>query len=119
MLIVEDEPLVRDVAISSLGQQGYKLLEAANGVDALRIAGEYPDGEIAVMVADIVMPLVGGRELAARMTSLHPAMKIIFASGYSDDESVQPEMRDNNIAFLRKPFRPGELARKVRAVLDV
>ncbi|HAL47060.1 MAG: response regulator [SAR202 cluster bacterium] len=102
----------------SLRRQGYKLLVAANGSDALQIAKTYSDGEIAVMVTDLVMPLMGGRELANQITAAHPNIKIIFTSGYSDDETIQQEMSSNDVTFLKKPFAPAELARIVRTTLD-
>ena len=82
------------------------MLVAANGSDALQIAKTYSDGEIAVMVTDLVMPLMGGRELANQITAAHPNIKIIFTSGYSDDETIQQEMSSNDVTFPKSHLRP-------------
>ncbi|MAF53682.1 MAG: response regulator [SAR202 cluster bacterium] len=118
VLVVEDEPLVREIATSTLHRQGYNMLVAGNGLDALRIVDQSALGAISLVVTDVVMPLMGGKELAERLAECHPLIKVMFTSGYTDDQFSQAEMISERAAFVRKPFKPAELARKVREVLD-
>ncbi|HAL47050.1 MAG TPA: hybrid sensor histidine kinase/response regulator, partial [Dehalococcoidia bacterium] len=91
---------------------------AGNGLDALRIVDQSALGAISLVVTDVVMPLMGGKELAERLAECHPLIKVMFTSGYTDDQFSQAEMISERAAFVRKPFKPAELARKVREVLD-
>ena len=118
VLVVEDEPLVRDVATMALNQQGYRLLEAGNGVDALRIVDEYDGGEISLVVTDVVMPLMGGKELAKQLALRHPHIKVLFTSGYTDDQFLSGGMTGDPLPFVMKPYRRADLANEVRELLD-
>jgi two-component system cell cycle sensor histidine kinase/response regulator CckA len=118
VLLVEDDELVRNVAIAVLSQQGYNLLVASNGHDALLLAQEHEDQQIELLLTDIVMPLMGGRELANRFKNIYPGTKILYVSGYTDGFSIDQDVVKNEAAFLRKPFTLEELTQKFREVLD-
>ena len=116
VLLVEDEDAVRALAREVLRRHGYVVLEARHGVDALRIAERHGD-DIHLMVTDIVMPHMSGRDLAERLSSARPGMKVLFMSGYTDHALMHRELTPGS-AFLQKPFTPEGFARKVRSVLD-
>jgi two-component system, cell cycle sensor histidine kinase and response regulator CckA len=116
VLLVEDEDAVRALAREVLRRHGYIVLEARHGVDALRVAERHPD-TIHLMVTDVVMPHMSGRELAERLGTVRPTMKVLFMSGYSDHALMHRELGPGS-AFLQKPFTPEVFARKVRHVLD-
>ena len=116
VLLVEDEDAVRALAREVLRRHGYVVLEARHGVDALRVAERHAD-EIHLLVADVVMPHMSGRELAERLATVRPAMKILFMSGYADHTLVHDDVTPN-AGFLQKPFTPEVLARRVRRILD-
>ena len=116
VLLVEDEDVLRGLLAKFLRLYGYTVLEARHGGEALLIC-ERHQGPIHLMVTDVVMPQMSGRELADRLTPLRPEMKIIYMSGYTEDALVQHGVADLSVAFLQKPFKPVELARQVRAVL--
>ncbi|PYM72780.1 MAG: hypothetical protein DME10_11755 [Candidatus Rokuibacteriota bacterium] len=117
VLLVEDEDDVRAVARESLARYGYTVLEARDGEEALRIAGA-ESGHIDVMVTDVVMPGMNGRELAKRLLAIRPGTRVLYVSGYTDDALSQHGILDQELAFLAKPFAPETLARSVRQVLD-
>jgi len=117
VLLVEDETLVRSLVQRVLGHQGYTVLEAAAGEEALAVAAAH-GGEIHLLVTDVVMPGVGGRELARRLSVVRPRTRVLYLSGYSDDAVVRHGMLDPGTFFLQKPFTPAVLLRKVREVLD-
>jgi CheY-like chemotaxis protein len=117
VLVVEDVAAVRGVACEMLRRHGYTVLEAADAATALRLAGNH-DGEIQLLLTDVVMPDASGRELADRLVNLRPRMKVLYMSGYTDDAVVRHGVLQEGIAFLQKPFTPESLARKLRAVLD-
>ena len=96
---------------------GYQVLEAQQGAEALEISGQH-HGPIHLMVTDVVMPGMSGRELAQRLTFLRPDMRVLYMSGYTDDAIVRHGVLDAGMAFIAKPFTPDALAAKVRAVLD-
>src|SRR5262245_1009905 len=116
VLLVEDEDAVRALAREVLRRQGYVVLEARHGVDALRPAERHPD-EIHLMITDVVMPHMSGRELAERLCAARPTMKVLFMSGYTDHALMNRALAPGS-SFLQKPFTPETLARKVRQVLD-
>jgi CheY-like chemotaxis protein len=118
VLLVEDNESVRAVARETLGRLGYRVLEAANGQEALEIAAGHGNA-ISVVVTDVVMPAMSGRELAQRLTARNPRMKVVFMSGYTDDPSVRPEAPRPGMAYIPKPFTPAHLGRTLRDVLDV
>jgi PAS domain S-box-containing protein len=116
ILIVEDEPILRELATLTLRKNGYTVLEAGNGVDALQVAVEY-SGEIDLLVTDAVMPQMGGKELAERLRRTRPKIRVLLASGYAEDRYVGNQALLQNAAFLPKPFTPRALTDKVREVL--
>lgn len=118
VLLVEDEEVVREMAMEILQECGYKVLQAEDGVEALRLARQYT-GEIHLMLTDVVMPKMSGRELADQITHLRPHLKVLYMSGYTDDAIVHHGVLDEGTAFLAKPFSMDALARKVREMLDV
>ncbi len=117
ILLVEDETAVRELVRDALTARGYTVLEAHHGNDALRICEHYA-GAIHLMVTDVVMPEMSGRELADRLARIHPTMKVLYMSGYTDNAVVHHGVLDLGTAFLQKPFSPAVLTRKVREVLD-
>jgi two-component system cell cycle sensor histidine kinase/response regulator CckA len=117
VLIVEDDEHVRRLAQISLVSSGYRVLEATDGEKALQIAKDHSD-PIDILVTDLVMPRMNGRELAERISLERPSLKILFTSGYTDDAVVRHGILQEGVAFLQKPFAPGTLAQKVRDVLD-
>jgi PAS domain S-box-containing protein len=117
VLVAEDEPAVRAMAARVLRQQGYRVLEAANGDEALRIARQ-PAEPIALLLTDMVMPQMGGKTLAEQVARLRPAIRVLFMSGYTDTAIIQHSQTQPRSAFLQKPFSPATLVRKVREVLD-
>ncbi len=118
ILLVEDEVSVRDLTARTLRKQGYTVLEAANGEEALRIVREQAETEIDLLLSDVVMPQMGGKELVDRLTILRSNIKILLTSGYVDDTIINDSVLEANMPFLQKPFSPAVLVRKVREVLD-
>ena len=117
VLLVEDEAAVRKVARMGLEKQGYTVLEAANGVEAMRQA-EACRGPIHLVVTDVIMPELGGRELIERLGAARPDTRVLFMSGYTDDAIVRHGVLQAGIPFLEKPFTPRALVGAVRRVLD-
>jgi len=118
VLVVEDEPSVRSLATHILRHQGYRVLDAADGEEAMHIAHEHTEDEIHLLLTDVVMPRMGGKELADRLKTLRPSVKVLFISGFPDDAIAHHGILAPGIAFLQKPFSPAALAQKVREVLD-
>jgi len=116
VLLVEDEDAVRALAREVLRRQGYVVLEARHGLDALRVAERHQD-PIHLLVTDVVMPHMSGRDLARRLADARPNMKLLFISGYTDHAVVHRDLTPGS-AFLQKPFTPENFAQKVRSVLD-
>lgn len=117
VLIVEDEPAVRDLEIAILQRCGYRVLEATNGQEALQRVAQHPE-TIHLLVTDVVMPHMGGRELAEQVMQCCPDCRVLFLSGYTDDAILHHGVQSAEYAFLQKPFAPSTLAQTVRAVLD-
>jgi len=116
VLLVEDEEIVRKLAVRVLDELGYRVLQAGNGDEAITLAlgcGERID----LLLTDVVMPGMSGRELANRLTQVHPGTRVLFTSGYTDDAIVHHGVLDEGVAFLGKPYTLSALARKVREVL--
>jgi two-component system cell cycle sensor histidine kinase/response regulator CckA len=116
-LLVEDEEMVRDLACRILAGQGYTVLEARHSDEALLLSEKY-EGPIHLLVTDVVMPGMRGGELAERLASSRPDMKVLYVSSYTDNAIVNQGMLNPGVAFLQKPFTPANLAYKVREVLD-
>lgn len=117
VLLVEDEEIVRDMTRKSLELTGYKVLEAASGGEAMMICESHADA-IQLLLTDVVMPEMSGRELAECLKKVRPEMKTLYMSGYTDEAIVNHGILAPNTAFLEKPFTPDSLARKLREVLD-
>ena len=99
-----------------LQSNGYSVLDASNGKEALTLSRLH-DGVIDLMLTDVVMPKLGGRELAESLSGTRPEMRVLYMSGYTDDAIVHHGVLDGRAAFLQKPFTPDDLARKIREVL--
>jgi PAS domain S-box-containing protein len=117
ILLVEDEPVVRELARRTLHEQGYKVLTASNGIEAMRLLEGQAAARIDLLLTDVIMPKMGGRELAERLTALRAEVKVLFMSGYTDDAVIQHAILEHGAAFLQKPFSPAALLNKVYAVL--
>ncbi len=117
ILVVEDEELVRHLVVRILERQGYRVLSAAAGDEALTLAADFEE-PIHLLVTDVVMPRMTGDELARRLLVERPALRVVFVSGYTEDTVVHHGVLDAGVNFLEKPFTHEGLARKVREVLD-
>jgi two-component system cell cycle sensor histidine kinase/response regulator CckA len=117
VLLVEDEDLVRHLTREILARNGYQVIEAADGVAALRICEEYP-GPIHLMVTDVVMPRLSGRELVEQIQPCRPDMRVLYLSGYSEEAIERQGQLTEGIDLLPKPFTPGVLTAKIREILD-
>ncbi len=117
ILVVEDEAAVRKLAVSVLASGGYTVLEAGSPADGLDLEARHP-GRIDLLLTDVVMPGMSGREMAERLVARRPEMKVLFMSGYVDDAIASHGVLKPGIHLLRKPFAPASLAREVREVLD-
>jgi len=117
VLIVEDEDLVRALASRSLRERGYRVIEARQGAEALRQLEQEP-GTVDLVISDVVMPEMGGRELARRLATLRPSLPVLFISGYTGEDVIQRGLLEPGAPFQQKPFTPDGLARKVREMLD-
>jgi CheY-like chemotaxis protein len=117
VLVVEDDAAVRGLTRHILLKAGYAVLEAAGGDEALRVAAGH-SGPVHLLVTDVVMPRMGGREVAERLVGSRPGVKVLFLSGYTDDAVVRHGILQAEVAFLQKPFSPASLTTKVREVLD-
>jgi len=116
VLLVEDDESLRPLMRRVLEKHGYAVLEARHGKDAMRVAGGH-GGAVDLVITDVVMPEMGGRELAERLASARPSSKILFVSGYTDDVVIRQGILDKGRPFLQKPFTPQELLTKAREVL--
>jgi DNA-binding NtrC family response regulator len=114
---VEDEAEVRTLSREVLVQLGYRVLAVAEVAEARRLA-ELPQSGIGLLVTDVVMPQMSGPELAAELRARVPGLRVLYVSGYTSEALSSRGISPSDIALLQKPFTPGELARKVRDVLD-
>ena len=117
ILLAEDSECLREMAQEYLESLGYTVIAAVTGEKALQSAKSF-DGPIHLLLTDVVMPGMSGPELANRLASLRPGMKIIFTSGYTDDAIARQGLLDPNVVFIQKPYRPRALAKKIRQVLN-
>jgi signal transduction histidine kinase len=118
LLVVEDEPSVRHLAQGVLKAQGYDVLTAPNGQDALRVAREHKGQPIALVITDVIMPRMGGKVMAEWLKIAYPDLKVLFTSGYTEDTIAHHGVLDGGVEFLPKPYTPATLTRKVRKLLD-
>jgi len=118
LLVVEDEPSVRHLARRVLEAQGYTVLSAPNGQDALHTARDHKESPIRLVVTDVIMPLMGGKVMAEWLKTTNPDLKILFTSGYTDDAITHHGVMEAGMQFLPKPYTPATLVRKVREMLD-
>src|SRR5262249_36583841 len=116
-LLVEDEDGVRAFAGHILRSLGYRVLDARRAADAMALCQDL-DRTIDMLVTDVVMPEMGGRQLADHLLALRPGIKILFLSGYTNDPVIRHGVLTSKVAFLQKPFTPTTLGLKVREVLD-
>jgi two-component system cell cycle sensor histidine kinase/response regulator CckA len=117
ILLVEDEEAVRRLSAKVLERAGYRVLSAADGAEAIR-AADVHDGDIDLLVTDVVMPGMSGTQLAAAFRTRNPEIRVLFVSGYTPDAVLRHGVREGELAFLQKPFSPAALASRVREVLD-
>jgi CheY-like chemotaxis protein len=118
LLLVEDEPAVRHLAVNSLRSLGYEVLSASNGQDGLHVAQSRKGKPIRLVITDVIMPRMGGKVMAEWLKASFPDLKILFTSGYTDDAIAHHGVLDAGVDFLPKPYTPSILAHKVRAMLD-
>jgi PAS domain S-box-containing protein len=118
VMLVEDEDMVRKLASELLVDAGYTVLEANGGEEAIKLCTQH-SAPIDLLITDVVMPKMSGKQVAEQLLVLHPETKVLFMSGYTDEAIVHHGMIDSNIAFIQKPFSERALAQKIRDVLDV
>ena len=118
ILLVEDDPALREMAATLLRRLGYTVLAAADGVEALSLKQQPDTGHIDLMFTDVVMPHMSGKELADRVRASYPHTRILFTSAYTENAIVHQGVLNKGVALLQKPFTPSALARKLREVLD-
>jgi CheY-like chemotaxis protein len=117
ILLVEDEAALRRIVGEMLARLGYTIVEAPDSRSAEKLAADYGK-PIQLLLTDVVMPDLGGRELALRLKAVRRELKVLFMSGYADDTIVQQGVLETGAAYLQKPFTPDALASKIREVLD-
>jgi CheY-like chemotaxis protein len=117
ILVAEDQAGIRTLIRSSLARYGYRILLASDGEQALQMAREHGH-PIHLLLTDVVMPVIGGRELSQQLRLTHPETRVLYMSGYTDDAVSRHGVLEPHVAFLEKPFVPQALARKIRQVLD-
>jgi two-component system, cell cycle sensor histidine kinase and response regulator CckA len=115
VLVVDGNPDVRSIAVDILEHLGYLVLQAGNGSEAIQVVTSHP-GKIDILLTDLIMPGMGGRELSEKIHELRPQVRILFMSGYSEDEELQRQVREDGVAFIQKPFTHTELREKIRGL---
>jgi CheY-like chemotaxis protein len=118
VLLVEDEPSVRHLACDVLEAQGYRVLQAANGQEGLRVARDFKGQPIGLVITDVIMPVMGGKAMVDWLRTGYPNLKILFTSGYTDESVTGSGMLKTGADFLPKPYSPATLVCKVREMLD-
>ncbi len=116
ILLVEDEPAVRSLMVNILASYGYQILEAADGIDALEIFDQHAE-KIDLLITDLIMPRMSGRELAEKINQINPKLPVLFSSGYSDDRSIYKKLPNKRVDFIHKPFKTETLGHKIRELL--
>ncbi len=117
LLVVEDESVLRNLLRRILGNHGYTVIEAANGEEALQQLEQH-QGEVHLLITDMVMPSMGGEELVERLKRSGKELKVLFMSGYTDTPVTEKHLIEPGLAFIQKPYTPNEILQKVRQVLD-
>ncbi len=117
LLVVEDEPAVRDLAVQVLSECGYQVLAAGDGREALEV-GQQHEGSIDLLLTDVVMPHMNGKELAAKLRAQWPEIRVLYMSGYTDHVVARQDIEAADVALLSKPFSMRSLTEKIRAMLD-
>lgn len=117
ILLVDDEDGLRDLAQEILEAHGYRVLVARDGAEALTLAQDHA-GPIDLLLTDVVMPKLSGRQVAEQLASGRPAMRVLYMTGYTDDVALRQGLAQATAALLPKPFTPDRLLRRVREVLD-
>jgi signal transduction histidine kinase/CheY-like chemotaxis protein len=117
VLVVEDEPALRELTTRVLRGAGYTVLSAANGPDAIALLQQF-DGDVHLVFTDVVMPGMNGRELAVRLTALRPSVRVLYTSGYTEDAILRHGVLDDARRFLSKPYTPSQLRQRIREALD-
>ena len=117
VLFVEDDELVRKLNLKILEQLGYSVVHAENGKEALELAAKH-ERKIDLLITDVIMPEMNGEELARKISQINPEIKILFTSGYTEDVIAPHGVLDRGIHFIGKPYKPNQLASKIREVLD-
>lgn len=118
LMVVEDDPSLRHLAQGILRGQGYTVLTAPNGQDALRVVRDHHGPALTLVITDVIMPRMGGMVMAEWLKSSYPDLKVLFTSGYTEDAIAHYGVLDENVEFLPKPYTPATLTRKVRELLD-
>ena len=118
ILLVEDDPALREMAETLLTRLGYKVWAAANGVEALSLKQQRNVGHIDLLFTDVVMPHMSGKELADRVRALYPHTRILFTTAYTENAAIHQGVLDKGVALLQKPYAPSALAKKLRELLD-
>ena len=116
VLLVEDDPIVQSLLFDVLADAGYKVLIAGDGAQALVVVARM-DFPADLLLTDLMMPRMGGRELACQLQTMYPAMRVIYMSGYTEDAALHDDAEAGRVTFLQKPFIPTDILRTIRAVL--
>jgi len=117
VLLVEDDEMVRHLVRESLVRAGYQVMDASDPLEARKVSDEFK-GRIHLLITDVVMPKISGRQLAEELTKQRPHMNVLYMSGYTDTAIVNTGILHKEVDFLQKPFTPVALTEKVREILD-